>query len=66
MPSRPSVAMKAKASGTPAKLEATPEKVITAERRPRGRAPRISASVISSPNTAPSSAEAAEIWIEIV
>ena len=31
-PSRPSVARKAKASGTPAKLEATPEKVSVAER----------------------------------
>ena len=30
-PSRPSVARKAKARGTPAKLEATPEKVIVAE-----------------------------------
>ena len=38
-PVRPSVARKAKASGTPAKLEATPENVISAERTERGRPP---------------------------
>jgi hypothetical protein len=36
---RPSVAMKAKASGTPAKFEATPEKVSIGERIQRGRPP---------------------------
>ena len=35
-PRRPRVAMKAKASGTPAKFEATPEKVIMAVRTQRG------------------------------
>ena len=35
-PSRPRVEMKAKARGTPAKLEATPEKVIMDVRTHRG------------------------------
>ena len=46
------MAMKAKASGMPAKLEATPEKVITAEREP-GRLPLITASAMANPQSAP-------------
>ena len=42
-PSWPIVKMNASASGTPAKLEATPENVMTAERRRLGRPPRITA-----------------------
>ena len=40
-PSWPRVKMKARASGTPAKFEATPENVMRAVRRKRGRPPRI-------------------------
>jgi hypothetical protein len=40
---RPSVARKAKASGMPAKLEATPENVITKERIQSGRPPSVMA-----------------------
>ncbi len=40
-PSVPRVKMKARASGTPAKFEATPENVIRAVRRKRGSPPRI-------------------------
>ncbi len=39
-PTRPSVAMKAKASGTPAKFEATPENVINVGRNHPGSPPR--------------------------
>ena len=42
-PSRPRVARKAKASGTPAKFEATPEKVSTGPRSQRGRSPSVTA-----------------------
>ena len=38
---RPSVAMKAKARGTPAKLDATPEKVDMKERMGFGSPPRV-------------------------
>ena len=38
-PVGPSVARKAKASGTPAKFEATPEKVVSIGRSQRGRPP---------------------------
>ena len=48
-PSRPSVARKAKASGTPAKFEATPEKVSVAERIQLGRPPRTMAMAMASP-----------------
>ena len=48
-PSRPSVARKAKASGTPAKFEATPEKVSVAERIQSGRPPRTMAMAMAKP-----------------
>ena len=51
--------MKAKASGTPAKFEATPEKVISVGRSHSGRPPRNTASASSRPNSAPKNAEAA-------
>ena len=38
MPDAPSVKVKASASGTPAKFEATPENVMSAERRKPGQA----------------------------
>ncbi len=41
MPIRPRVVIKAKASGTPAKLEATPENVDRAERTQRGNPPTV-------------------------
>jgi hypothetical protein len=43
MPMLPSVAMKANASGMPAKLAATPEKVVIAVRMNRGLPSRIAA-----------------------
>ena len=64
-PSRPSVARKAKASGTPAKFEATPENVIVAERTQRGSPPRTMAMAMASPTIAPRMAEARLILIEI-
>ena len=54
-PSRPSVARKAKASGTPAKFEATPEKVRVAERIQLGRPPRTMAMAMARPMNAPRS-----------
>ena len=60
-PSRPSVAMKAKASGTPAKLEATPLKVMSAGRTQSGSPPRSAASASPRPRRAPSAADAALI-----
>jgi hypothetical protein len=41
MPTRPRVEMKAKASGTPAKLEATPQKVVMNPCTKRGSPPRV-------------------------
>ena len=64
-PSRPSVARKAKASGTPAKFEATPEKVSVAERIQFGRPPRTMAMAMARPMKAPRMAEARLILIEI-
>ena len=43
MPSGPSVAMNAKASGMPPKFAATPEKVLSVERIQRGVPSRIAA-----------------------
>ena len=40
---RPIVKMKASASGTPAKFEATPENVMSPPRRPLGRPPGMTA-----------------------
>ena len=42
-PVRPSVARKAKASGMPAKFEATPQKVISVGRIQRGKPPSTAA-----------------------
>ena len=56
MPTRPMVAMKAKARGTPAKLEATPEKVSRPERSALGRPPRVTEKASSSPNRPPATA----------
>ena len=64
-PSRPRVARKAKASGTPAKFEATPEKVITGPRSQRGRPPRVTAQATAKPMTQPRKAEAKLMRIEI-
>ena len=64
-PSRPRVARKAKASGTPAKFEATPEKVITGPRSQRGRSPRVTAQATAKPMTQPRKAEAKLMRIEI-
>jgi len=60
-PSWPRVKMNARASGTPAKLEATPEKVMTAVRRNFGRPPRITAYASSSPKMPPAIAVTALI-----
>ena len=43
IPDAPSVNVKARANGMPAKLEATPEKVMSADRRNEGRPPAITA-----------------------
>ena len=51
--------MKAKASGTPAKFEATPLKVISVGRSQPGRPPRSAASASARPISAPRMAEAA-------
>ena len=59
------MARKAKASGTPAKFEATPEKVSVAERIQFGRPPRTMAMAMARPTNAPSSAEARLTLIEI-
>ena len=64
-PSRPSVARKAKASGTPAKFEATPEKVSVAERIQFGSPPRTMAMAIARPAKAPMMADAKLIFMEI-
>ena len=64
-PSGPSVARKAKASGTPAKFDATPEKVISGDRTPLGTPPRIIAAAIRKPTRQPSADEATEILMEI-
>src|SRR6185503_9868628 len=64
-PSRPSVARKAKANGMPAKLLATPENVISVERRLEGKRPRMTARAIRRPNTTPNAADATEMRIEI-
>ena len=58
-PSRPSVAKKAKANGTPAKLEATPLKVISVGRSHDGRPPLSVTSASPSPISAPRMPEAA-------
>ena len=59
------MARKAKASGTPAKFEATPEKVSVAERIQFGRPPRTMAMAMARPTKAPSSDEARLTLIEI-
>jgi hypothetical protein len=55
-PSWPSVNVKASASGTPAKLAATPENVMRAERRIRGSPPRMTAYASRSPKMPPATA----------
>ena len=64
-PSRPSVARKANASGTPAKFEATPENVITGPRSQCGSPPNVTAQATAKPMMQPSSAEAKLMRIEI-
>ncbi len=49
----------------PAKLLATPEKVITVERMAEGRRPRMMARAMARPMIAPTKADAAETRIEI-
>ncbi len=58
-PTRPSVQMKANASGTPAKLEATPENVISVGRIQPGSLPCTAAHASSKPITPPPIADAA-------
>ena len=53
IPSGPSVAMNAKASGIPPKFAATPEKVVSAERIQRGVPSRIAAYAMKRPATPP-------------
>ena len=50
--------MKAKASGTPAKFDATPLKVISVGRNHSGRPPRRTASARARPISPPKKAEA--------
>src|SRR4051794_38636685 len=56
MPTCPIVAMKAKASGTPPKLEATPENDRIAERTQLGKCPRVMAHARKNPMSAPPTA----------
>jgi len=56
-PTGPSVAIKAKASGTPAKLDATPENVSSGERTCLGSPPNVMAADIAKPIRQPSTAE---------
>ena len=53
------MAMKAKASGRPAKFEATPEKVISTGRIHPGRPPSTTAQARAKPRMAPRMADAA-------
>ncbi|MNL56056.1 hypothetical protein D3C87_1795200 [compost metagenome] len=64
-PVRPRVARKAKASGTPAKFEATPEKVRRPERIQVGTPPSTIAQARKKPISAPPIEDAIEIRIEI-
>ena len=59
------MARKAKASGTPAKFEATPEKVMTGARTTAAARRAITAQATQKPMTPPRSAEARLIRIEI-
>jgi hypothetical protein len=65
MPTLPTVAMNANASGIPAKFAATPEKVEMTVRIHRGVPSRIAAYAISSPSSAPSAAVTRLILIVI-
>ncbi|MCY1243942.1 hypothetical protein D9M72_569850 [compost metagenome] len=65
MPTGPSVARNAKASGTPAKFEATPEKVRSGPRIHFGNPPKTTADAIAKPIRQPRSAEAMLILMEI-
>jgi hypothetical protein len=53
IPRLPSVNTNASASGTPAKLLATPEKVMSALRMNRGTPPRMTAAASRNPKIAP-------------
>ncbi len=59
-PSEPSVEMKAKASGTPAKLAATAEKLVTTERSQCGAPGFSTECAISAPATTPTVADATD------
>ena len=50
---RPSVKINANASGTPAKFDAIPENVRTAERQPARQSADVMAYAIRNPNTPP-------------
>ena len=63
-PRRPRVARKAKASGTPAKFDATPEKVMVVERTQPGRPPRTMEIAIARPTSAPMVADQKLILID--
>jgi hypothetical protein len=65
MPTLPTVAMNANASGIPAKFAATPENVEMTVRIQRGVPSRIAAYAISSPRSAPSAAVTRLILIVI-
>ena len=58
-PVRPNVAMNAKASGKPAKFEATPLNVMRTGRSHPGNPPSTTAQAKAKPNAAPKMAEAA-------
>ena len=56
IPARPRVEIKAKASGTPAKFEATPEKVVMEGRTNFGKPPSVTAYAKKKPKMPPPSA----------
>ena len=64
-PAGPSVAMKAKASGTPAKFEATPEKVSSGPRMPFRQAAQDHAAAMAKPIRQPKAAAISESLIEV-
>ena len=64
-PTGPSVAMKAKASGTPAKFDATPENVTNGLRTPFGNPPNTTAAAIAKPMAQPKSAVTNDSLIDV-
>jgi hypothetical protein len=62
---RPNVKMNAAARGTPAKFEATPEKVVVVDRNGLGRLPSETAHAMKKPNKPPRTAVVRLILIDI-